>query len=106
MAREEGDGLAARAASSRPSTARSAASDAAGGAGGPTRARRSSESAPTVRREAVQHCRRRCRSTRIPWGAETRSSRGGGDVVLVDEAAEQVAAVHLKILQRRPCSDG
>nr|MDQ3381507.1 hypothetical protein [Actinomycetota bacterium] len=30
------------------------------------------------------------------WGAETRSSRCGGEFVLVDEAAEQVAAHHLK----------
>jgi hypothetical protein len=40
------------------------------------------------------------------WGAETRSSRGGGDFVLVDEAAEQVAAVHVKVVRRRLCSDG
>jgi hypothetical protein len=40
------------------------------------------------------------------WGAETRSSRGGGDVVLVDEAAEQVAATHMKFERRRLSSDG
>jgi FMN reductase len=34
------------------------------------------------------------------WGAETRSSCRGGDVVLVDESAEQVAAVHVKSLRR------
>jgi hypothetical protein len=32
------------------------------------------------------------------WGAETRSSRCGGEFVLVDEAAEHVAAHHLKTL--------
>jgi hypothetical protein len=30
-----------------------------------------------------------------PWGAETRSSRCGADVVLVDKAAQQVAAAYL-----------
>jgi hypothetical protein len=35
-----------------------------------------------------------------PWGAETRSSCGG-QLVLVDEAAEQVATTHLKSVRRR-----
>jgi uncharacterized cupin superfamily protein len=35
------------------------------------------------------------------WGAETRSSCRDGSLVLVDEAAEQVAAAHMKILRRR-----
>ena len=33
------------------------------------------------------------------WGAETLSSCCGGDLVLVDEAAEQVASPHAKILR-------
>src|SRR5438067_814529 len=39
--------------------------------------------------------------SRRAWGAETRSSRCRGDVVLVDDAAEQVAAGHLKTLRFR-----
>jgi hypothetical protein len=39
------------------------------------------------------------------WGAETRSSRCDSDVVLVDEAAQQVAAVHLEIPRPQACSD-
>ncbi len=47
-----------------------------------------------------------CVGVRIrAWGAETRSSRGD-DIVLVDEATEQVAAAHMKIVRRRLCSDG
>jgi hypothetical protein len=38
------------------------------------------------------------------WGAETRSSRRG-ELVLVEEVAEQVAAAHLKRLRLRLCSD-
>jgi NAD(P)-dependent dehydrogenase (short-subunit alcohol dehydrogenase family) len=40
------------------------------------------------------------------WGAETRSSCRGGDLVLVDEAAEQVATVHVKGLRRGLRCDG
>jgi putative transposase len=43
---------------------------------------------------------------RIAWGARTRSSRCGGDVVLVDEPAEQVAAVNAQRLRRRCGGDG
>jgi hypothetical protein len=39
------------------------------------------------------------------WGAETRSSCCG-ELVLVDEAAEQVATVHLESLRRRLRFDG
>jgi hypothetical protein len=39
------------------------------------------------------------------WGAETRSSCRG-ELVLVDEAAEQVAAAYVKSVRRRLRSDG
>jgi len=43
---------------------------------------------------------------RDPWGVKTRSSCCGGDVVLVDEAAEQVALPRPKILRLRVGSGG
>jgi hypothetical protein len=38
---------------------------------------------------------------RSAWGAETRTSRCGGDFVFVDEAAEQVTSHHAQILRIR-----
>jgi hypothetical protein len=40
------------------------------------------------------------------WGGETRSSRGGGELVLVDEAPEQVASPHMKLRRLRAGLDG
>ncbi len=42
---------------------------------------------------------------RHPWGAETRSSRCG-EFVFVDEAAEEIAPMHMKILRLRAGCDG
>jgi len=41
-----------------------------------------------------------------PSGAETRSSRRSGELVLVDEAAEQIASPHMKIMLLRAGVDG
>lgn len=41
------------------------------------------------------------RALATPWGAETRSSCRGGEFVLVDDAAEQVASRDLRSHRRR-----